>query len=357
MVDTVVLHIGRHKTGSTSIQETLIRNARLLRRRRILYTNRLPTCHSAFFVDAFSDNPVANPVHNRLGRTEAEIQAKVANDLRKLRDEINVFKPHTVIFSGEDACSRLSAEGISRMKATLTTIYRPTRFRIIFYTRHPISFAQSAIQQNVKANGVTLNDAKDYFVKGGGLRYADVHEKYVGVFGQEAVEFLSFEKESTAPEGLVAGFFRHLQISVEGLQLHRMNESICSEVVRFMSWLLESPTLAPNEQLKLQQNRQPRVPVTEEDRRVLFSLSGSNGGLLSGRDEQTLWNAVADDVAFLKKAYQIEYLPPEPLNDNGCDGLSTGFINQCKKVLPQLSPSLRQELKKFLKLNENALNL
>lgn len=346
-VSTVVLHIGRHKTGTSSIQETLARSHKYLRQCRVLYTNRLPMCHSGFFVNAFADHPENNPVHNRIGRSRKQIEEEVTQNLQELRQEIRETSADTVIFSGEDACSSLSAAGVLRMKNTFDALYKPQRYRILMYTRDPISFARSAIQQNVKANGTTLADAKRFFGLGGALRYAEVYRKYSDVFGTEALEFRSFESGVAEPEGLVSGFFRHLCIPTEGISMRRVNESICSEVVHFMSWLVETDPATANEAVMLPQNRKTRVPVTQEDKAALFSLHGSSGQFLSNEEQGKLWEAVSDDMAFLEQTVGIRYFPPqagapqEPM-------FGSDFMTQLQYIFQKLSSPVQKEMLFFL---------
>ena len=85
---TVILHIGIHKTGTSSIQDAFAGGRAALRAAGILYPASLPANHSHFLYNAFSAAPERYHANIAHGRGRAEVAADVARVLAALRAEI-----------------------------------------------------------------------------------------------------------------------------------------------------------------------------------------------------------------------------------------------------------------------------
>lgn len=69
MFDTCYLHIGPPKTGTTSLQRTLLKNAAVLERSSVIFPTQAP--NHKFVVSAFMQNPAAFDF-NKLRKLNAE---------------------------------------------------------------------------------------------------------------------------------------------------------------------------------------------------------------------------------------------------------------------------------------------
>lgn len=86
-ITTAILHIGRHKTGTTSIQATLAAHRDLLGARGVLYPSSLPVNLSGFFTKAFHPAP-EQPLHNRQGLTRTAIRKGVERQITAFKEEL-----------------------------------------------------------------------------------------------------------------------------------------------------------------------------------------------------------------------------------------------------------------------------
>lgn len=346
-VKTVILHIGRHKTGTSSIQATLAAHRDLLRSRSILYPASLPVNHTRFFKDAFHPGPESLP-YNRRKMTRPAIRERAKNDVAGIKEEISSTNPETVVFSGEDACF-LPPKGVRNLKAFTDDLFSSSFCNIIVYVRHPVSRALSGIQQNVRGDGLTFEDAKARHLQGGGKRNAEIIEDYAAVFGAEALTVRSFEAALEETGDIVTDFCMTAGIDPTGITPIRKIDSIAAEMVYFLSWLYEGPRRSGETQCQKRiSNRKTRVPVSAEERKLLYGLKGAKADFLTAEDIDALWSVVADDMAFLEEHYGIAYRKPEATPPSESRLFAPGFIEQLEEILPMLSAPLRNELKRFL---------
>lgn len=346
---TIVLHVGRHKTGTTSIQRAFKNNHLNLKKRGLLYPKSLPGCHSAFLIDAFGD-PERHPVHGRFGRTSEKILADSEARLKKIRHEIRHFEGDRIVFSGEDAGTSLTVPHLERLQATIRDICgADVKYKILYFSRDPLSRAESGIQQLIKANGMTEEDARDFQMQGGGKRYAQIYDTYAEAFGEDSVEFHSYEVGRSHPDGLIAYFMNTIGVSFIGLKslTNRTNTSISGEVLMFLSWLYEGPRVSPDRSGRLQ-FRATRAPINEQDKAILFSLQGERATFLSAKDKQQIWDVVSDDMAFLKNRFGIEYDPPAGRTVPSNILFGPTFLKNLEAALPELNSELRAEFLQFL---------
>lgn len=349
MVQTVVLHIGRHKTGTTSIQATMRNNHRLLKEQGVLYPRSLPACHSAFFVNSFCRNPERHPVHNRARLTRQQIRENAKEKQKSVAREIRQFPGEKVVMSGEDACTVLQSADVEKLKAFFDAACPdPVAYHVLLYTRHPVSRAQSGVQQLIKGNRILLEEARGFHLKGGGKKYQNIYDTYAPAFSGHRIEFRSFETAMASPHRLMGDFFETVGVNWQDRQLVelRRNESISHEILLFLSSLYMGPR-SP-EDGPIHQNRACRVDVSEKDKAQLFNIKGAVPELLSFEDKQTVWNNSQDDIAFLADKFGICYDPPVPMPDRPHDAFGRQFQSEVDRVLPLLDPPLAAALAQFV---------
>jgi hypothetical protein len=347
---TLVLHIGRHKTGSSSIQATLAASRDILIAQGVLFPESFGTNHSSFFVDAFSPAPETHPNNRRDKRDHESIRKSVRRRLDRFSDEFAQHRPSRVVFSAEDA-SMLPKSGINAMKTVWDDLIAPGRYQIVFYTRDPISWVQSGIQQNVKGNGLTLEDAKMRYLRGAERTYSEIILAYREVFGADAMTVRSFEAASRPPVGLVNDFLSAAGIESAGISPVRHNDGIAAEIILFLSWLYEGPRLSG---VPVRVNRKTRVPLSQEDREKLFALKGAQPHFLNAEDIEKLWHKWQSDVLFLDAEYGIKYHNKNEKIIHDRHFFSGEFMEQLYKVAPYLAPDLRDELCHFMDIVEKS---
>lgn len=143
MVRNVILHIGMHKTGTTSLQNSL----QDYDDGDIFYAPLGDPNHSEALFTAFSSDPSDYHIWRDRGYSPAQIEEQRTLYLSKLNTALLRANRSTVVFSGEDA-GVLDAEGKKQLIDYLQSNGRSVR--VICYVRDPRSFAASFFQQALK---------------------------------------------------------------------------------------------------------------------------------------------------------------------------------------------------------------
>ncbi len=345
---TIVLHIGLHKTGTSSIQATLKHNQAILRERGVLYPGFLPANHSHFFINAFSSRAEHYHANRRQGLDPAAIAEQAAEQMDRLGRALTRFGGSTILLSGEDASTLQApevAQARNRLDALAGSVGVKTSYRVLLYTRDPAAFVSSAMQENVKGNGMRLEDSRDLHIRNASGRYRRIHEAWAAAFGDDAVHFRGFETACGEPGGLIGDFLRTLGLPSDGIEHRLSNEGISDEITEFLSSLYLPGSGAGHGRL---QDCAMRVELTPEDRHTLFALRGSKGGLLSTAEQIRTWDAVADDMHFLQDRFGITYARPEAGRPVTNEKFAPAFLQELARALPRLSEPARQALLQYL---------
>jgi len=145
MPKTLILHIGMHKTGSSSLQNFLHKN-------RDYFLDR----HNIDYCEAYPNHEKLAAVFANNYRYFSRIGAFEAAHIKRWKDYyLEIFKTSLNNFSADQFI--LSGEGFSYSDTSavqdLYTFVKPyfDDFKIVFYAREPISFSQSCAQQFIKS--------------------------------------------------------------------------------------------------------------------------------------------------------------------------------------------------------------
>jgi hypothetical protein len=329
-VTAVVLHIGLHKTGTTSIQETLAAHRDLLAARGILFPASLPANHSQFVYDAFSAAPERYHANLARGLDAAAIAARTAATVEALRREIAAKRPATLVLSAEDACTLSEAE-VARLAEVLPGLVERPEPRVLLYTRHPVTYVESAVEENIRGNGLTLERAKAIHIAGTADRYRTIAARWGAVFGERAVELRAFETAAAGPGGLVGDALAAIGTTAEGIGQVRANVSVAGEIVRFLA----------------ERNARGAPPLAPADARLLFALRGTRADLLTAADRQRIAERAAADVVWLAERWGIRYdltTPRRTPDEVERHRRHAAFRAALSAILGELSPPLAAEL-------------
>ena len=102
----IILHAGLHKTGTTSIQQTLYDdfNNRILEKLDILYPKNWPANHSYPVYSAFCDKPeeYRGNILFSSGLSKEKIDEMNKTNLKNLEEEVQRRRCSKIVISGED---------------------------------------------------------------------------------------------------------------------------------------------------------------------------------------------------------------------------------------------------------------
>lgn len=214
-----ILHIGMHKTGSSSIQDYLYNNRTELRK-GLLYADLETANHSGPFSFSFKSDVYKTPYFKKRGLTLDDFERKKHHYrnliLRELQRDYD-----TIIFSAEDFCG-LSEGDLSELK-TLLLEYVDS-IKVIAYIRDFESFAAFALQQRLKTDFVELS--VDNILP----NYLNRFEKFERVFG--SIKYKPYGREYLIEGDIVSDFCSEVAMTCQ--RKVQANTSLSSTAVKFL---------------------------------------------------------------------------------------------------------------------------
>ena len=264
-----VIHIGTHKTGTTTIQKTLFSvRSKLLSDTQILY----PSTHSNQSVHLgtmFLDKP---PRALRRRGLDATNESSVARLQEKFRAslEADLAAPdwHTLVMSAE-ALWRFDPKAVARFIEWLTEYV--STISVVAFVRHPVDWARSAVQQQLKG-GATL----DYLYENMPLLgWRERFTPWLDAVGLERFRLVSFN-EAQENEGIVASFCDAAGLPYETIRslappIPAANESISLEAALLLDSLNRQQPLFIDGKLSPERRRYGQRYV----KRAMKSLPGN----------------------------------------------------------------------------------
>ena len=178
MAKKIILHIGSHKTGTTSLQWVFHKNRQRLKEKGVLYpeAGKLNASHNK----CAQSLPMIPPFKTR----SIFDRDKIFQDLRA---EIDSFDGNTVVMSGEGFCC-LAREGI----AWLRELFRHEQVMVVRYLRRQDEQFESMYLQKLKNPDITWKYTldgclADHHLLYPPLDYAMSCGLWLDVFGEENV--------------------------------------------------------------------------------------------------------------------------------------------------------------------------
>ncbi|WP_462169274.1 sulfotransferase family 2 domain-containing protein [Pseudoalteromonas lipolytica] len=218
----VVLHIGMHKTGSSSIQGYLYQNRDKLRD-LFCYPDLGTPNHSGPLTFICSDKPEFDPQIKRMELDKKFIYKQKAY-YEKLIDESLKSNFDLLILSAE-SLTRFTINELIEFKRYLLGYVESVE--VYAYVRNPEAFMASAFQQRIKTSFQEIT-SQDLFPN-----YKARFEKFEKVFGN--VNYRLFSSETLLENDVVNDFCEWINIPYTGFQ--RVNESLSNASVKFLYFM------------------------------------------------------------------------------------------------------------------------
>jgi len=218
MLPEVILHIGMHKTGTTSIQAALNK----FDNGKVRYAQLNDVNHSIPIYSLFSKQKYTCVIHSKVGRTPEEIDSINNNTVVDLERELSMGR-EKIIISGEDI-STLEPDEVQLLVSWLRK--RAKSLKVIAYVRDPLGFASSALQQYINGGkrntGIPTPDYKKRF------------EAYTLCPEIDSIDFVEFKKNELVNGSVVADFCSRIGVDSNGLSDRRTNESMSFECAQLI---------------------------------------------------------------------------------------------------------------------------
>lgn len=234
MKANIYLHIGLHKTGTSSIQATLFNNRKKLLAHGINYLP-LSENHSITLYPLFIEAPHRYRPNRIAGiDTQEKAAKKNAATEAALRRALEANSCGSIVISGEDL-STLPAAGLQQLKDMLTPY--AARCRVIVYVRDPYATVTSIVQQRLR-RGQTYEQICRRPPRPGYSRISASIE----VFGRENVDVRIFDKAHFVNGDLIADFLAAIDADPEvakRLDVERANIGLSHEAAYLLQAINE----------------------------------------------------------------------------------------------------------------------
>ncbi|MCP5093871.1 MAG: hypothetical protein GY949_23450 [Gammaproteobacteria bacterium] len=227
----LILHFGMHKTGSSSIQESL---AAHLNDPDFAYLNLGQPNGSHTIQQAF------DPRIAKAGSLpDAAFEGVRRTAKRRIGSCLKALRAPTGIISAETLVS-LPGHGF---KGFVGLLHKKTRnIRAVGYVRAPKAYAESAFQQRLKRGHVPLDPGSFR------LRYHSKFEKFDRILGRENVNFWKFDPKMFHQGDVVLDFCARLGIAFDPEQVIRVNDGLSAPAVQLLYiYRLYQPQNAPDD--------------------------------------------------------------------------------------------------------------
>lgn len=216
-MQTLFIHIGCEKTGTTSIQRSLTSN------REKLAT--LGTIYPALGVHKFAQINLAAAVQTRQNSSDKNTEYYPKKDLDADYEwdqliSICMANPNKdIVISAEHFSSRLFEKGIEFIHQKLQAIREYFEFKIIVYLRRQDLFLESSYSTFIKAGGFLSFDEffQQHLNAKNRYDFERLLDNWSRAFGAENLLIIDYEKES-ASNTLLASFYKLLRVPLDSLQ-------------------------------------------------------------------------------------------------------------------------------------------
>ncbi len=324
-----ILHIGMHKTGSSSIQESL----KDFSSSEFHYATLLRTSnHGGAINSAFAED--SRHLRRGANRSARRSIVRAAGVRSRLKRQFEQLDTNTIIISGEGIV-KLKQSELEELKAFITQY--TSDIIVVCYIRAPKSYMESALQQRIKAGLNFFDKAACY------PNYRSRFEKFEVVFGAKSVRYWGFSSKSLKDQCVVSDFCARLGIPIQSNDIVRVNESLSRNAIaalyayrKFHSdsfptvgkstkenrWLIEKLHGLPGPKLRLSSSivlpilKERRNDVDWMESRLERSLSEDltkhDDYAISTEDDLLSFNA--ETLDWLSKELAIDHLDSESLS-------------------------------------------
>jgi hypothetical protein len=344
MIKTIYLHVGLHKTATSSIQETLGKAHALLAHGGYLYpifTKRdtIHYNHSEVFYSMFFPKPEAYHMNVLYGYTNTDAVNELnRNYHNQLIRQMEDFQGDKMILSAEDI-SILYLNPLRNLKNYLITITNPeVRIEVILFCRHPVTWSSAHIQELIKG-GINLEEAR----KKNAIVILENYQKKINTFSRvftlESIHVFRYEdaiQNQYGPAGAFlscigadASFIKKINLRNE---LH--NVSLSYEATILLNSIYSKiPAFTDNQVNPDLNNFYPHI---------IHQIPGEKF-YLEAFHNQEIWLRSQDDINWICENFNLPaYTYSDKQNENDGNKWSEETLSYLQKILPEQPPKIRK---------------
>ncbi|RLG10752.1 hypothetical protein DRN69_08610 [Candidatus Pacearchaeota archaeon] len=219
---TLILHVGMHKTGTSSIQQTLAKFYGQPTKEIVYFNFDGIINHSCIVYPIFLENPYSYRDYGLMNLSFMERHSSIQYLQKTFFTTIKNQRRPISIISGEDI-SLLSEKELENLKDFLQNFFH--EIKVIAYVREPYSFLSSYFQEIVRGLGY-----KQFKLYSEWIDYKNIFIKFYNVFGEENVFLFRFDPK----RDVVLHFCQIFDIPIEPQQTLRIYEGCTKEAIQIL---------------------------------------------------------------------------------------------------------------------------
>jgi hypothetical protein len=214
-----IIHIGMHKTGSTSIQHSLDSYSD----DQFLYATLMNTPnHSLAIYSLFAADPASHRLHRAAQRSGQKLDAYLERAEAHLHRAITAARGRTLIISGE-GISGLEPPEVAKLAKRFRSQFDDVT--IVGYVRPPAGFMSSALQQRIRGGAARFDLARMY------RNYRKTFAKFDDAFEARNVRLWKFDAAAFPGKDVVRDFCARIKLPLADRRIVRLNDSVSRQVV------------------------------------------------------------------------------------------------------------------------------
>lgn len=195
----VVLHIGRHKSGTSTLQRTLHENTNCLALQGINYPR---GCRNGI-------------AHHEVAKF---FIARYRRDARTFADSIEKMQNLQHELAANDATVMLSSEAFQGCPPSqLRNFFSPSRVSVVVYIREQLDYALSAYSQAVHARKMT-SSLSEFIRNEFHPDYDKFLDRWANEFGANTFHVRVFDRTELHDGDIVGDFFKVCGLDISGIQ-------------------------------------------------------------------------------------------------------------------------------------------
>lgn len=222
-IKRIILHIGLHKTGTSSIQLSFFRAADILKEHGVLYPtswvspNPWTAQHNHFLYILFKED--LTYYMRNFGFSASQIEESRRAGEPKLMEELRTTEAHTVVISSENV-SLFEDKDLQNIHTFFRTHF-DAQIDVFIYTRHHIEWTRSMLQQLIRQQH-TYQSAWRYINDHAAVVYTGIYQRCANIFGEQNIYLRTYENLIAHPKGIIAGFCDDIGIDINTEQLQKL---------------------------------------------------------------------------------------------------------------------------------------
>lgn len=220
-MDRLFVHIGMHKTGSSSIQESL---ATGLTDPEFDYLNFGHPNGSLAVIQAFDDRFELRPAVRNRNITPEQREEIRARGMERIKAAFDSSTHKNAVVSAED----IRGLSLDALKEMFTFCRQYTEnIDVVSYIREPRGLVESSIQQRLKIAAVSLEVPQR-------INYVAHYQKFDDIVGRDRNHLWLFEPSNFANGDIVMDFCDRLGIKFDPAKVIFSNDGLSLEAVRML---------------------------------------------------------------------------------------------------------------------------